>query len=659
MSDASTYQARPWAAWEKDRPQDLARYVNQWAARDAFEQYGGGVRTVSSVVADDPKDLARGIYEYLRLFDLPYLDARIDFTDYSRAQQSIRSPFEVRDSGGNCLDITLTFAGLCLLKQVRPLLITCESHALLAVWLGGMVSSVSGPDGWNDGEHGWLSGGLETSPVRRAAQRLRALVPREWLFIECTALLSNRSRASLPFDEAVESGYRTVEQQQVTHLIDPGFLLSTRYQGKAFWPVRGQPSEPRLGFVGQACVNGHLERVGTGLRRPEPGTIAALDAFRAGLPAISDRGLAAMFDRDVVRLTEALRVMAFLSGWIAKPDVPLTVLRRAMTQLDVQTLTPGADTVQDHLEHVALARSQPDDDCRRRLVLYVLELAVAQDWSVQHPLLREWVSDFICDDVTALVEPIRARRRATDFRLIVAARGQTPTGGPWQVLAWWCEGGQVSQRADFADATAAELLCTVADAVRWGRGCAAGDGVELSRIDVMLPSDELVRLHPEEAEADEWIGRHHDVVAGWNRWLTPGAHERMLLEDIERIAALVAGQERRAKVRWINGTDPRFGHLIEGPLSFLSCPDDVQQLEEVLVRSPTVLWPELPTRFDDHGDDRLIELERSWQLMPERLAAAYRKRRAGEREPTADWRAVWHDSVLLALLGELRLGESR
>lgn len=204
-----------WQPWAKHNLLGVATYVLDVVADD--------VRTASSTAdltaRDDMEGIVREVYEALAGRDIRWARARYHPDD---RLQNIRDPRDVlRGAGdGTCLDLALLFAGILLGKNLLPLVVVLDGHALVAVSLTTeRHRSGSGTRPRDEGT--WVRDGILTD-----AGVLRGLVDDgTYLPVECTgfartedALSSDvpegigRVEGRLPFDRAIQAGCEQLDR---------------------------------------------------------------------------------------------------------------------------------------------------------------------------------------------------------------------------------------------------------------------------------------------------------------------------------------------------------------------------------------------------------------------------------------------------------------
>lgn len=124
-----------WEVWWGD-PADLARYVVPATLRDLAL---GRVEPHR-----DLKLRVRRLFERLAAADIEY--AHEPWT--SQGVQQIRDPhWMVRDRWGTCIDLSLTFAAMCLEAGVRPMLAIDRRHAFVVVDVSTPLADSTGKNG--------------------------------------------------------------------------------------------------------------------------------------------------------------------------------------------------------------------------------------------------------------------------------------------------------------------------------------------------------------------------------------------------------------------------------------------------------------------------------------------------------------------------------
>lgn len=306
----------PGWVWFTGEPVELARYVvhhlfvGHPLLPDDMEE-----------LRRDPHALTKRLYEAVRERRIRY-HGDAPFTLEPR-NQPVRQPYDLLagQRAGNCLDLSLLYAGLCSAAKLRPLLALMRTrrnsrHVLVLV-------SQTLPD--TPADIAW--GGLPIQEGRgrpTADDIARALRAAEFVAVEITAATRQRG---LPFDRACEEGADVFEGATEIEVIDPVFLQKRGWKPDLgarglFGPTPGNPAfrtavakefRKRLGTTPEVWDLWHISRIPT-----EPGTQAhdtrlalerallALGAFEAadgGRPGISR--LQGIYYRAVGRDSEA------------------------------------------------------------------------------------------------------------------------------------------------------------------------------------------------------------------------------------------------------------------------------------------------------------------------------------------------------------------
>lgn len=153
-----------WPDWEimDDTLQELAKYVNPEAVEvpigahlRAYSEYEGYVAAPAITAR------AKELYELLLQRDIQYAQdpwnpAR--FLSASRSwKQRVRTPAEVLQGVGSCLDLSLLFAGMAMAAGIRPLIALTRDapipHALVVLDLVRPLGL--GPAAWEEGPEHW------------------------------------------------------------------------------------------------------------------------------------------------------------------------------------------------------------------------------------------------------------------------------------------------------------------------------------------------------------------------------------------------------------------------------------------------------------------------------------------------------------------------
>ena len=127
--------------WSKIDRLGLARFVPSDAG--LLVRLSPAINPHDLLTRGDFQGLARGIYEALVGKGIRYGNEKFDTSDET---QLIRTPEEILQGQGTCLDLALLFCGLCLYYDLLPLPIVLEGHALAAFSLRHRLSQFQSLD---------------------------------------------------------------------------------------------------------------------------------------------------------------------------------------------------------------------------------------------------------------------------------------------------------------------------------------------------------------------------------------------------------------------------------------------------------------------------------------------------------------------------------
>ena len=203
-----------WAPWPKADDKGIARYVLPSTA----DELRLGVNRDDLLAQGRIREVVEAIYDALCARGIHYARERYD---PEKRQQIIRTPAALLHGGGEgtCLDLALLFAGICLGRDLLPLVVVLRGHALVAVSLTtprAAAAALIRPRTEGD----WVKTGLLTD-----AAVLRKLVDdHAYLLVECTGLAHTENLAAkwpegrdrhegrLLFDRAVDAGREQLDQ---------------------------------------------------------------------------------------------------------------------------------------------------------------------------------------------------------------------------------------------------------------------------------------------------------------------------------------------------------------------------------------------------------------------------------------------------------------
>lgn len=571
-----------WEKWKKTEPARLACYVDP---EEIARRYAGPGPTYLQRSAD-LRAAAGAVYDGLAAQGLRYETAAIDFGRFHPAEQVVRTPAEIAAQGGNCLELALLFAGLCLASKLRALVVLLEDHALAAVWLGGDLDAV-----WTQGrpavrDHLVMSGGLINEAVGATAVRdaLTALVADgTYLLVECTGVTAEDEPGTpslrRTFDLAVAEGLDRLGRGTLVDLVDIAF----HHRGGLYRPY-AIPAPP--GPAGPEGAAPAPDRTGAGTAADQDGGPPLPDG--TGVPPASGRpgvlperpsalgeqaldtalhraaaaesALAVQLDRprrtseDLARLRDAadaapatpetlrlrevagvlalaLDAHAFIAAWMPQAADP-AALRRVL--LDCVADTPGLRPrgLAEHLDAVVLHRPVADPDGRATLLRFVVRLAATAGIDIGDEAFTDWCRRGGLD----LAEAHRLHRRFRDLaddarrRLVVHLRSAAESDDwPGSADAWLLDdrGRQTHAWSGLpCGPDAAGLADTLADILDWAHDLLGG--ALLHRVDIALPARTLLHWRPEEADVGIRLGAHHQVVLHWGSRIHPPGHLRRL-----------------------------------------------------------------------------------------------------------------------------------
>lgn len=211
--------------WLTAKETDLAHYVTPQRAVLAL----GGRPPILGMTDFDLReqhrfeDMIKAIYDDLS-------ERRIDYdlepVNSDTEVQEIRPPESIAGSEtlpgkGTCIDLSLLFAGLCLERRLRPIVVVFKTHAI------AMVSRVDGAEDASPAGAGSFDNG-----VCRSIDSLRNLVEtlKSHVAIECTRFSSTHTkpnrddRGLFDFETATMRGAEALRRTDLRVAIDPQML---------------------------------------------------------------------------------------------------------------------------------------------------------------------------------------------------------------------------------------------------------------------------------------------------------------------------------------------------------------------------------------------------------------------------------------------------
>ena len=202
-----------WEIWDSSHGyRALARYVSPRALA------GHGL-SVSRHAAEDPRDdasVAKLSFDRLAAAGFRFTEA--DWTPRKQGTQPIRHPGWIASEGGNCLDLSITFAAMCLRAEVAPLLAITNGHAFVLLrpgWLTtpardeGRPFAVAGAAEADEDDPGELK-------VHDPNGLARAVQSGDLIAVDCVGASLGRS-----FTEA--------QRDAVAHLYDVEYVVDVPY----------------------------------------------------------------------------------------------------------------------------------------------------------------------------------------------------------------------------------------------------------------------------------------------------------------------------------------------------------------------------------------------------------------------------------------------
>ncbi|MDX3663376.1 hypothetical protein PV646_39320 [Streptomyces sp. ID05-26A] len=640
-----------WPPWNKTEPARIACYVHKIESVRLF----GEPPTAGAVGYDlqvaDRLSLVRRAYEHLASRGIHYSTAEIDLMDFNQVQQSIRRPEEVAASGGNCLELSLIFAGLCQKLKLYPMVVLFERHALVAVRLDRDLAPVVDTLATPREDYPLMRRGLLT-PGSDRDDAVAALIERadgkQWVFVECTGFAEtktlNGDTGTLSFDAALQRGAEQLEGNQLKDLVDVTYLQVNRLQQPYGPAMRVPAARSGIGRFGVEALHRW---------QPElPAFTGQSDIDDLDRVSTQDNALAGV----VSTLRSALDATAFVRSWI--PEALTTARLRSalgMVKPDLVKKMTAADDDRDYLTCVASHHRLLDGHCGPDLVSFVLALALDVGVEPLVPEFLAWAEPLVGRvAVNDLHDKVRRLHESARLRVLLSLHGP-PTGGwPESIAVLLLDGDEV--RASTAEPCAPNQRSvekTIGVLLDWVDDLLGDSALQVSRIDVAVPTALLSLWRPEDAEIGSRLGLHHDVVVRWSERLSPPAHLSFAVREAGRRWPVI---EQNGGVDWLADRDTRdlgqlLGHLrsggYPGGLGLRFTPERNDELLELLLAfSPVLLWPDGETSCWDGIDD---ELRVQWTVLPAALARAYRLNWPPRREktPLSGMRAVWDDQEWL------------
>ncbi|MGE7387214.1 hypothetical protein ACQKM2_17215 [Streptomyces sp. NPDC004126] len=685
-----------WEKWKKTEPARLACYVDP---EEIARRYAGPLPGPAYVQrAADRRAAVRAVYDGLAAQRLRYETAAIDFRRFHPAEQVVRTPAEIAAQGGNCLELTLLFAGLCLARKLRALVVLLEDHALAAVWLGGDLDAV-----WTHGRpaerdhlvmsRGLINGAAGATAVRGALTGLVA--DGTYLLVECTGVTAGDDPGTRSlcrtFDEAVAEGAARTGRGSLVDLVDIAF----HHRGGLYSPYAVPAPAPPPGPEGPPGAAPAPGRPGGPARPERPSALGeqaldtALRRAAAAHPVLADQldlphrtpeDLARLLDaadtapvtpetrrlREVAgALTLALAAHAFVAAWMPQAAHP-AALRRALLDCVADPLGLRPHGLAEHLDAAVLHRPVDDPDGRATLLRFVVRLAATAGVDIGDEAFTDWCRREGHDLATAQQLHLRFRNPADDARrrLVVHLRATTPADNrPGSADAWLVDGrGRPTHTRPTTPCPPdpEDLADVLADILEWADGILGA--TLLHRVDIALPARTLLHWRPEEADVGIRLGAHHQVVLHWGARIQPPGHLRRLsrqaayrLRHVEDLGDAVYGS-----VDWVDPAtaqnrddfEERLGRNdYPGALGLRFAPADPDPddlFEVLLARFPILLWQDRPVTAWPAVEE---DVRDRWVTLPGGFTHAYRRAWTCADDaapPLSRLRAVWDDEPWLA-----------
>ncbi|GGV00431.1 hypothetical protein GCM10010182_17100 [Actinomadura cremea] len=505
-----------WRLWYFDEPRSLAGYV-QPEVLDAAGLLGGGI----ALRPPDTAGLAEHVYERLLQLDLRY---DVSLMSRDRAAQVVQQPYTVirKKKAGSCLDLSLLYAGLCRVVDLRPVIVVLNyrggrRHAFV------LVRDV--PPGASDGEVWQGRPGFDDGLWKPTADMLREEIKDgTWIAVETTCV-TDHFGAPCSFQTARERALESIGNASVIHGIDVTYLLERRHKpGYRYDVERAVPLpspaeqsdstgsfEPtdQAGSAGPAGpVEQYGNRVAEEIRRRYEKQLASLQA-KLDLNSLNDlvRTLTGEKRTLVHALIEALlakRTFRAIGGEIPRMDELHHLF------FDAASSEVAAESADVLLIEAALRGWRSGLSILAR---FMLSVAHRNGVGLEHPMLRDWLARHDAQDNNVL-EYLETRREKHWVLFEI--------GGPDPVGAAEPENVRVSVQ--------------VHPPVRMGR----------------LPAREFKRAEVKEA-LRMMMTELYEGLGGRDLFVELIAPLYLLEEGYEQID-LAAGQLHRPRLRW-------YGHM--------------------------------------------------------------------------------------------------
>lgn len=679
------HPASQWEKWKKTEPARLASYVNPEAIAQRFGSLGATYAQRST----NMRQAVRQVYDYIATQKLAYETATIDSAGFHEAEQVIRPPASVVAEGGNCLELSLLFAGMCIRHKLRPLVVLLDDHALAAIWLGGDLDATWPAGRPAAGDHLIMSQGVGNLQLGTGVLRsnLLQLVEQEvYLLVECTGFArSGNSRVGtrqLTFEEAVAAGADRLIQGNLTNVVDIAF--HHRHGLYRPYPVpKPSTPQPTAAAVPETTSDLQLSAIGSqALATALQSSVAAipqLDAFldrsrwlRPDLGKLLDSlgDTPSCPERDHLfclaqGLGLALDAGAFITAMMPQAATAVR-LRRALLACTSGLGSMNPQGLSEHLDTIVLRRPAADAYGRTSLLSFVLRLAAEADINTNGPEFSKWCqhSGYDIGEANTLRERFTAQMQARRRRLLIHLRGDPAHDWPEEGRAWLLDEmtdettGKTTEQpmaecpslscAPNADGVAA-LLDEVLDWVHDLPGITI-----LHRVDIAMPARTLLCWRAEEADVGSRLGAHHEVVLHWGDRMHPPQHLRGLARAARyRLNHIELQDQVCGCVDWVNldlaDDQSAFEenlrkNVYPGALGLRSSLIGQEDLfEALLAQFPILLWPGRAVSEWGAIEETMRE---QWVNLPGGFTTAYKTAWSCPEEevpPLARLRAVWDD----------------
>ncbi|MFD0899795.1 hypothetical protein [Actinomadura sediminis] len=380
-----------WGTWYFDEPRSLARYVQ----REDLDAAG-----LLGAIAERPPgtaELAGYVYQQLRGLGLRY---DVSLLSRDGAAQVVQAPYTIihRKRAGSCLDLSLIYAGLCLVVGLYPVIAVLQykdrrRHAFV------LVRDV--PPGAGHGDVWQGRFGLEEGLWTPTADMLREEIKEgNWIAVETTCA-TDHFGASCSFEEARQRGAEAIGDARRIHAVDVGHLLAERNYAvepgvSLVFPTGPAGANEPNEATGQAARTGRAgpsepseeygNRVAGEIRRRYEKQLAGLRT-RLDLPSLTD--LVPTLGGDGRALVQALaegllakRTFRAIGGEIPKMEELHHLF------FDAASSEVAAESADVLLIEAALAGSRSGLSVLAR---FMLSVAHRNDVGLEHPVLRDWL----------------------------------------------------------------------------------------------------------------------------------------------------------------------------------------------------------------------------------------------------------------------------